>query len=544
MVLLFPFIKTIDVDHYNVFFKTLIYVIHVLYCFLVNTVFAFINNFTPRKCVPKIKNALLLKSATDCASLIRKGELTSFDLVSAYIERQKEVHPLINAVAYDNYEYALRKAAKIDNYLAQLDRHSSEFENLSTTKPFLGIPFTVKSSICVKNCKAIAGIVCRMNLEPCTQEHDGITNLKEAGAIPLSFTNVPTMCLWVESHNYVSGRTSNPYDIRRTCGGSSGGEGSVIGAGGSLFGIGSDLGGSIRIPASLCGVFGFKCSPNALPDNFHIPDGGKDLRHMAHLGPLARYATDLKEVTKFYCNDEQRKNLRLDEPTNMQELKYFYIDDISYLDAEPIANECRAVVHDVANELSKTNVTTQVKIDEFKYSCDFWFAQYQKAVDSKFDGLNGYLNNFDPNEALSVPYEMVKNILGFKTDFDLGALSLSFDIKHVKSFNEKYLNLYLEKFEAFRTKLIKMLSNDGVLILPAWPTAAPFHRELLFNRANLSYTAVFNALGFPVISCPIALNKNGLPLNVQIVAVPNNDKILFDVAIEIEKIFGGWKEAI
>uniref|UniRef100_A0AC35THM3 Amidase domain-containing protein n=1 Tax=Rhabditophanes sp. KR3021 TaxID=114890 RepID=A0AC35THM3_9BILA len=166
----------------------------------------------------------------------------------------------------------------------------------------------------------------RKNLPVSTkEEHIFVSNLKTAGAIPLSFTNVPEMCFWIESSNMLYGTTSNPYDTRRTSGGSSGGEGARIGADASLFGIGSDIAGSIRIPATFCGVFGYKCSPFVYSGKHHIPDmeDGNPVGYMASEGPLCRYGKDLKLISALGMKDDVKLRLKIDEPVDLKTLNFF-----------------------------------------------------------------------------------------------------------------------------------------------------------------------------------------------------------------------------
>ncbi|KAH8025253.1 hypothetical protein HPB51_005604 [Rhipicephalus microplus] len=115
------------------------------------------------------------------------------------------------------------------------------------------------------------------------EDAPAVALLRAAGAIPLALTNVPEMCMWGDSHNLVDGATLNSHDTRRSPGGSSGGEGTLLAAAGSLIGIGTDIGGSVRIPAAYCGIFAHK--PTA--------DAGDKLRQFNCVGPMTRFAEDL-----------------------------------------------------------------------------------------------------------------------------------------------------------------------------------------------------------------------------------------------------------
>lgn len=134
----------------------------------------------------------------------------------------------------------------------------------------MGVPYSIKDTYAVKGFHFTAGIVARKDIIA-DYDADVVKNLKEAGAILLAITNVPEAAFWIESSNYIYGRTGNAYDPRRAAGGSSGGEGALIGAAGSVIGVGSDLAGSVRIPSMFNGIFGLKPSENAISIEGHHP---------------------------------------------------------------------------------------------------------------------------------------------------------------------------------------------------------------------------------------------------------------------------------
>uniref|UniRef100_A0A183GLD8 Amidase domain-containing protein n=1 Tax=Heligmosomoides polygyrus TaxID=6339 RepID=A0A183GLD8_HELPZ len=138
--------------------------------------------------------------------------------------------------------------------------NDEELQELVKAKPLLGVPYTCKDAIEVEGQVVTCGIYSQQGVK-CTSSAEVIKRMNAAGAILIALTNVPEVCMWVESQNGIYGRTKNPYDTRRSVGGSSGGEGALISAAGSLIGVGSDIGGSIRIPSFSNGVFGMKNTP-------------------------------------------------------------------------------------------------------------------------------------------------------------------------------------------------------------------------------------------------------------------------------------------
>uniref|UniRef100_A0A914LPN0 Amidase domain-containing protein n=1 Tax=Meloidogyne incognita TaxID=6306 RepID=A0A914LPN0_MELIC len=170
--------------------------------------------------------------------------------------------------------------------------------------------------------------------------------VKDAGAILLAITNVPELALWWESSNKLYGRSNNPYDVRRTPGGSSGGEGALIAAAGSVIGLGNDVGGSLRVPAVFCGIFGLKPGPGIVPSSGIIPHvRGGYVTQMASAGPMARYASDLALMLQVLAGEDVAQNrLHLQQPVNFKNVKIFYMEEIKSLFCEKLSNEMRHVV--------------------------------------------------------------------------------------------------------------------------------------------------------------------------------------------------------
>lgn len=163
-----------------------------------------------------------------------------------------------------------------------------------------------------------------MNRRKERADRDGVAvaNLRSAGAIPLLVSSTSEYCTNLESYNNVNGITKNPFDSRRTAGGSSSGEGALIGAGASLFGVGSDFLGSIRIPAMYCGIFGHKPTGGIVSVDGHFPTSPDEgFRKMLVVGPMSRYAKDLPTLLHIMAGEEKAKALKLTEPLKTKDVK-------------------------------------------------------------------------------------------------------------------------------------------------------------------------------------------------------------------------------
>lgn len=153
-----------------------------------------------------------------------------------------------------------------------------------------------------------------------------VEKLKAAGAIPLLVSSTPEYCFSWECSNLVSGRTYNPFDASKTSGGSSGGEGALNGSGSTVFGIGSDIAGSIRVPAHFNGIFGHKPTAGIISLDGHFPNStDKNFNKYLTIGPMCRYAKDLPTLTHLMCDDKYRNQLRLDQPLHTKDIKIHYL---------------------------------------------------------------------------------------------------------------------------------------------------------------------------------------------------------------------------
>lgn len=207
------------------------------------------------------------------------------EVLKTFIERIQEVNPLINCVVDERFTNAMKDAEEADRLVASGEWTEAE---LKAKKPFLGVPLSTKDCIMVNEMINTSGLHHRKNIRG-HEDAQTIKQLREAGAIPFALTNTSELCMWWESVNCVHGRTNNPYDTNRIVGGSSGGEGAIQASAASPFGIGSDIGGSIRMPAFFNGVFGHKPSRDAVSNlGQHPAPYCDEQKNMLGTGPICR----------------------------------------------------------------------------------------------------------------------------------------------------------------------------------------------------------------------------------------------------------------
>jgi len=218
-------------------------------------------------------------SLVELAASIRDGRTTSVAAVTAYLDRIAAVNPALNAVVQLRRDGALAEAAAADKVPREKRGRLH------------GVPITIKDSLETAGLISTGGTKGRAAFVP-PEDATVVKRLRAAGAILMGKTNTPDLTLAFETNNLVYGRTNNPYDVTRTSGGSSGGAAAIIAAGGSPLDIGSDTGGSIRIPSHFCGIAGHKATSGRVPRTGHIIGPNGPVESLTHIGPLARPVDD------------------------------------------------------------------------------------------------------------------------------------------------------------------------------------------------------------------------------------------------------------
>lgn len=467
----------------------------------------------------------LLISATQMANALRAGTTTSRALVEAHIARIEAVNPQINAIVQKRYALALAEADAAD-------RRLRETADKSSLPPLLGVPCTLKENFALKGFPQVSGLVARRNA---IADHDAptVARLRAAGAIPLGCSNTPELCMWMETNNRVYGRTGNPYDPGRTAGGSSGGEGSIIGSGGSPFGLGADVGGSIRFPAFFNGVFGHKPTPGIVPNTDQVPPPEGEMNRNCVTGPIARRAEDLWPLLNILAGPDGKDPVCVAGTLtgNPAEVRLDQLRILSLPDngSRRVAGDLQAAQQRAADWLgAQGRGVSTVQLPKLRRSFEIWSALMQLAHPQPFAVQLGQ------GRRIRVLWEFIKWCFG-KSAHTFPSLVLAL----VESLPMPH-RYFARKGQQLREELISAIGKDGVLLYPPYTRAAPRHNRPLATPFDFAYCGIFNVLGFPVTQVPLGLNARGLPLGVQVVGVPGNDAVTIAVAQALEKQFGGW----
>ncbi|XP_058799094.1 fatty-acid amide hydrolase 2 [Phymastichus coffea] len=488
----------------------------------------------PAECQPCITDLTLMHSASALALKIRNRQLSSEEVVKSYITRINEIQPILNCVCETRFEEALKEAKKCDELLKVLNGPSADV--LAKDKPFFGVPFTTKDCIAVEGMKQTAGLVARKNYRA-DKDSEGVKLMRLAGGIPIATTNVSELAMWWESTNRIYGTSRNPYNTRHIVGGSSGGEGCLLAAAGSPCGIGSDIGGSIRMPSFFNGIFGHKPSKGIVSNDGQYPSAEtEDQEQLLALGPMCRFAQDLAPMLQVMAH-KNADMLNLQIKVDVSKLKIYYMeDDGGQLLVSTVDHEIKESMRRVVQFFKKAhNVKAKkVNIRNFKKSLALWFAcmATEPGKDFAYEMANR-------KGRVNVLLEWLKFIT-FCSDHTLSALvTSSFETFNVQ-YGSETANKLKEECKELQQEFKDMLGDDGVFLYPTHPTAAPMHYESFVKPFNFSYTGIINVLGLPATACPLGLNKQGLPIGIQVVGGLYQDRNTLAVAEELQRAFGGW----
>src|SRR5215211_8659614 len=473
---------------------------------------------------------LTQRSARELASAIRRGEHSAREVVEAHAWALHRAQPRTNALALDRFAAALAEADAADARIAAAGPGDE-------LPPFLGVPFTVKESIALRGMPNCAGVVALRERRAETTA-PAAQRLIDAGFIPLGVTNTSELTMWIESENRVYGRTRNAYDPHRTAGGSSGGEGAAVGSGGSPVGLGSDIGGSIRLPAFFNGVFGHKPSPGLVPDTGQFPVAEGEAARMLTIGPLARRAEDLMPVLRIIAGpdgEDERcvaRELRDPEAVEPADTRVLLADDASLL---PARRELREARDAAAQALEAAGGRCEkVSLKQLRRALELYLAALG---DGAGVSLADLLSEAGARPRGPRPWVDALRGRGDHTTPILITLALERANRFMPAGRTRRA---LAAAEALREEVGAILGPDAVLLHQTHPRVAPRHGGTIGRAWVITPAAVFNLLGLPVTQVPLGLNARGLPLGVQVAAADGNDHLPIAAALELERRFGGW----
>lgn len=421
----------------------------------------------------------------------------------------------LNALVARDDDAALGAAAEADAARRRGDR-----------RPLLGLPLTVKDSIAAAGLPTASGSWARAGHVP---EADAtvVARARAAGAIVVGKTNVPEYTWSYETENAVVGRTVNPYDAARTCGGSSGGEGALLGADASIAGIGTDGGGSIRVPSHYCGTVGLRPTAGLVPETgCWPPTRATGMLDMNAVGPMARRVEDLALLLPVLAGrddvDPFVQGVAPGDPgrVNAAGLRIgFYVHDGVFRVSEPTA----AAVRSAAAALEEIGCAVEeARPPDLSEATDLFFALM--AADG---GAEARADTAEAGGRHAAQFaQLLESLQPLALDAS-GFFALA------------------RKMHAFRTAVRAFVSAYDVVLCPVTAGPAPPHgctpgdETPLESYLAFNYTHTFSLAGLPVAVVRVDTDR-GLPLGVQVVAGAFRDDVALATAAALERELGGY----
>ena len=446
---------------------------------------------------------------------LRARKISVAELAEAHVEQIERLNPSLNVFADFDAERVRARARALDEV--------SE----DARGALHGLPVTVKSSIAAEGYKCEIGSVFHQGDIP-REDAVVVARLRAAGALILGTTNCPEFLMAYETANDLHGRTNNPWDLDRTPGGSSGGESAAIAAGMSAAGLGSDSGGSVRVPAHFTGICSLKPTPGRMPGRGHLPPCVGPFSTLGAIGPMARTMADLQLLFSVLGGqddaDPTSPPIGFSTPTT-EELRKHRIGIFEDDGLTPVTPETRAAVNAAAEALRSAGFQVEpFRPQTLEQLRELWWTFFVQCGAMFYEPeIRGRRDKFSPifSEFLDIADKS-------------GPLT-----------STELLNAWAE-MDLLRSKTLEEMRNYPVLLCPVASIPAWKHgeREWLIDGKRVEYfdsvryTQWFNTLGAPAAVVPVGCSSEGMPIGIQIAARPFEDEIALGVASVLDSAFG------
>ena len=447
-------------------------------------------------------------SATTLARFIRTNLVSSVAVVDAHLARLETANPKLNAVVQIQAEAARRQAREADEAVSRGERLG----------PLHGIPITLKDSLDTADMVSTWGTAGRADFTP---EHDAtvVTRLRAAGAIILGKTNTPEFTLAGITDNAVYGRTNNPYDVERSPAGSSGGAGAILAAGGSALDLGSDTGGSIRMPSHYCGIAGIKPTSGRVPRTGHaISFEVGALDAFTQIGPMARHVEDLGLTLSIIAGPDGHDPAVVPAPlgdpqdVSVRDLRVAFFTDNGIKSPSP---DTVSTVRAAASVLADHGVSvTEDRPQGVSDAERLWYSLYLADGGAWIRQLIRAAGTERMSSAL---------------DWMQTAQPVS-----LTAFTQE-----MSRWNVYRSEMLAFMEPYDVLLCPVSATPATRHDDP--DGPDFTYTFAHNLTGWPGAVVRCGTSAEGLPIGVQLVAHPWREDVALAVAHYLETNLGGWQ---
>ena len=469
---------------------------------------------------------LLSLDATAQLQALESRRVGAVELLEASVARFRAGHAKINAVTAVDIEKARTRAQMIDDFRAKGEALGA----------LAGLPMTIKDSLDVEGMPASSGI--EALLRRSANDAVAVAKARAAGAVIWGKTNLPVMTADWQSYNALYGTTNNPWDLSRTPGGSSGGAAAALAAGITALEIGSDIGGSLRVPASFCGVFSHKPTYGLVPQRGQVPPmpGAHAEADLNVVGPMARSARDLRLLLSLIQDGPMAARAA---PAEIRGLKVgVWLEEPAF----PLDPQVGEAVAAFAQGLAGAGAVVEAL----------------RPIDGAVL-LDAYLNLLMPVMGRTLPptqrraFERLRGPAKLARALGAGPASWASQVLRYTVTHDEWLDAN-ETRARIGDQMKTLFERLDVLIAPIAPVAAFPHDHRPFNKRTLTmsngrkipYAAMLNwialatACGLPATAIPIGADKAGLPIGVQIIGPKGGDARTLAVAQAFEEAFGGF----
>jgi amidase len=456
----------------------------------------------------------------EVTAAVKAGKVSPVELVDATLARIERLERKLTAFMNLDAAGARKQARAAEDAVARG----------GTLGSLHGVPVTIKCNIDVAGLACPAGSPLRADYVP-SEDAPLVARLRAAGAIILGNTNTPEFLMAWESNNPIRGGTSNPWNLAHSAGGSSGGEAAAISSGCSFGGIGSDGGGSIRVPAHFCGICGLKPTPGRVPSTGHYPPGAGALSWLGVVGPMARRIADVRAMFEVVAGPDAGDALSAPVPiadaaSESERIKGLRVGVLETDALGKATPETEAAVQRAAKILEGAGFSVEpFPLDGLDRVIDCWWFFFGPVVAQLFtDTVKGHEATlsriFKEYYSVALPREPLSGeaILTARTDRD-----------------------------NFRAEILRQMRDVPILLSPVSTEPAFRHGEgnyqlgaLHCYRDTMRFSQWTNLTGFPGATVPLGISAEGLPIGVQVIGRPYEEELVLAVAEKIESARGAW----
>ena len=472
-------------------------------------------------------------SLAELSRRIREKEIAPQEVIEHHLQRIERLQPTLNAFAHVDAEGAKRQAQAAKEAIVRGDAIGL----------LHGVPLTVKSCLDVTGWPCAAGSLLRKDYRP-SGDAALVQRLRAAGAILLGNTTTPEFLMAYETSNRVTGETSNPWNAKFSSGGSSGGEASAIASGCSAGGVGSDGGGSIRVPAHFCGICGLKPTPGRIPSSGHYPASVSAFGWLGVVGPMARTVGDLKilfevlqgpdvgdamsapvESNRQKAGEEKTRPLkRAATAWRNEKLRLGVLEGDALGRVTP---ETQIAVRQAAQLLAYEGFELEpLRLSNLERVLELWWFFFGTVVGELFQG------------EIRGREELLSPVFGDYLEAARPAGSPPISML-------QFVGMCAAR-DRERERILDAMRSTPILLSPV--SAGPAFRHGAGGyqgkdgyRESMRHSQWLNLVGFPGVSVPMGKSAEGLPIGVQVIGRPFEEALLLDVAESLELARGYWQ---